>query len=99
MNDQEFKASYELAKILETTRHKLFDAEKCLERLERLEVLLRMWMNDTDACKTGSAFFDDDRSSSFRIGYQEARLIAFSILCDNDCEATRKYKEMLNAPE
>lgn len=103
MNEQNeqvlIASSYELLKTLASTRKKLAETEERLERLEKMEMMLRLWIKDLHASDNGSAFFTDDRFRLFRIGYQEAQMIAFRILCDNDCEATRKYKEMLNAPE
>lgn len=99
MNEQEQKTICELANSLENTSNKLFEAEKRLKRLEKMEMMLSLWAKDVHASDNGSALFDDEHSSLFRIGYQEAQLIAARILCDNDCEATEKYKEMLNTFE
>ncbi len=48
MERKELKASYELAKTYEGLRKSLLTAERRAARLEKLEVVLRMWAANTD---------------------------------------------------
>lgn len=96
MNETELKDSYELAKTLEITRRKLFDMETRLKRLEHLEILLRMWMKDVDACEEGAACFTNGRDEMFRDGYKEAQLAVENIISNVNSMVNNTYKGLLD---
>ncbi len=64
------KSSYELAKTLEDIRHTAYSEQKRLERLEHLEVVLRMWA--------------DNITSEQETAYKRAQLEVLQILNESE---------------
>lgn len=96
MNEQEIKASYEYAKLLQEANQRYITAEKRLERLEHIEMMLRMWVMNESESDRGVSFFTDGRDEIFRIGYNEAQKMVESILADSKSEVNDRYKALLN---
>lgn len=81
MERKELKASYELAKTYEGLRRDLFTAEKRAARLEKLEVVLRMWANNIGEAKVSA-------------GYARAQQDVLSILGESSHGLMPKYNAL-----
>ncbi len=82
MNKGLMKSSYELAKTLEDIRHKTYSETERLERLEHLEVVLRMWVNNI--------------TSEQELAYKQAQQEVFQILNESKKGLLPKYEDLIN---
>ncbi len=82
MNKGLMKSSYELAKTLEDIRHKTYSKTERLERLEHLEVVLRMWVNNI--------------TSEQETAYKQAQLEVFQILNESKKGLLPEFDKLIN---
>ncbi len=82
MNKGLMKSSYILAKTLEDMRHTAYSKNKRLERLEHLEVVLRMWA--------------DNITSEQEPAYKQAQLEVLQILDESKKGLLPKYEDLIN---
>ncbi len=82
MNKGLMRSSYELAKTLEDVRHTAFSKSKRLERLEHLEVVLRMWA--------------DNITSEQETAYKQAQLEVLQILNGSERGLMPEFDKLIN---
>ncbi len=82
MNKGLMKSSYELAKTLEDMRHTAYSKNKRLERLEHLEVVLRMWAENI--------------TSEQEPAYKQAQLEVLQILNGSERGLMPEFDKLIN---
>ncbi len=82
MNKGLMKSSYELAKTLEDMRHTAYSKNKRLERLEHLEVVLRMWVENI--------------TSEQETAYKQAQLEVLQILNGSERGLMPEFDKLIN---
>lgn len=82
MNKELMKSSYELAKTLEDIRHTAYSKQRRLERLEHLEVVLRMWA--------------DNITSEQEPAYRRAQLEVLQILNGSERGLMPEFDKLIN---
>lgn len=86
LNKNEMKKSFEFAKTLEDARHATYSKLQRLERLEHLEVVLRMWADN----------HEDTAENRRGVGYAQAQLEVFQILCESKDGPLPKFDKLIN---
>ncbi len=79
-SDKYLQSTYRFAKTCQEVSKQCIADEQRLERLEQLELLLQLWIDDFDASKEAEKEISERYKEYYALGYRRAKLDLYAMM-------------------